>query len=383
MSQTQTVPKEVIVAMNDDINDGVSFEPLSMVRPDRQHRKFLITQNNPRQYGLNASKMREMLLAMEGIRYACGCEEVSTTGTPHIHMFFEAPGKKRFSVVKKRFPHAHIETAYGSCLENRDYIAKAGKWEDGHKADTKVEGSFWEHGMLPSERAEKEPDMAAIMDMIEDGATTSEIVKKFPKYALQTKKLDDLQKTLRVTTSNEITRDMNVIYILGPDTVDKVGIIYHRHEAKDICRIAYYPDDRKRLPSFDAYNGQPILIFDNFYGQIPLGTMLYLLDRYPVMLPVRYADKAARYTTVYIISTISPEMLYCNSSASIIRDIKAFTNSGFKLTERGQYHFCQMKQFLNLIDTIIKIDEDSNIIIEEAYHYEPAYNVDVTSIDEP
>lgn len=235
--------------------------------------------------------------------------------------------------------------------------------------------------MIPSERAEKEPDMAAIIEMIEDGATTSEIVKAYPKYALQSRRIDDLQATLRVTTTNEITRDMNVTYILGPDTVDKVGIVYQRHEAKDICRIAYYPT-HKRLPSFDSYNGQPILIFDNFYGQIPLDTMLYLLDRYPVMLPVRYADKAARYTTVYIISTIAPEMLYCNSSASIIRDTKTLTNTGFKITTRGQYHFLQQKQFLKLIDTIIKVDEGSNIIIEEAFHYEQSLKVDASSSDD-
>ena len=260
--------------MSEKAKAPTSKEPFSHKGQNRQYRKLQLTQNNPEQHGLTAQIMREKVLAMEGIQYACGCEEISETGTPHIHVFFFAPGKKRFSVVKKLFPSAHIEAAYGSCLENRDYIAKSGKWEDDHKADTKVEGSFWEHGMLPSERAEKEPDMAAIMTMIEDGATTGEIVKQFPKYALQTKKIDDLQSTLRGTTYSELMREVYVTYILGPDTVDKVSIVYQRHEAKDICRIAYYPEN-KRLPSFDHYKGQSVMIFDNFTGQIPLDTMQY------------------------------------------------------------------------------------------------------------
>lgn len=353
-------------------NDNTVTKPSSPKGQNRQFRKFQLTQNNPEQHGLTAQTMREKVLTMEGITYACGCEEISESGTPHIHIFFFTPGKKRFSVIKKRFPHAHIEAAYGSCLENRDYIAKSGKWEDDHKSDTKVEGSFWEHGMLPSERAEKEPDMTAIMDMIEDGATTSEIVKRFPKYALQTRKIDDLHATIHVGTYSEITRDVNVTYILGPTTVDKVGIVYERHKAKDICRIAYYPD-RKRLPSFDSYQSQPVLIFDNFIGQIPLDTMQYFLGKYPVMLPARYADKTACYTDVYIISDISPEVLYVKSLIFADTRHKQSGDEELVLSESFKHHLQQKVQFLSMIDTIIEVNEKGTIIREEDYHYEQSF----------
>lgn len=358
-------------------NDNTVTEPFSNKGHNRQYRKFQLTQNNPEQYGLTAQTMREKVLTMEGIQYACGCEEISESGTPHIHIFFFAPGKKRFSVIKKRFPHAHIEAAYGSCVENRDYIAKSGKWEDDHKSDTKVEGSFWEHGMLPSERAEKEPDMTTIMDMIEDGATTSEIVKRFPKYALQTRKIDELQATLRGTTYNELMRDVHVTYILGPNTVDKIGIVYQRHAAKDICRIAYYPE-RKRLPSFDSYQSQPVLIFDNFIGQIPLDTMRYFLDKYPVILPSRYADKTACYSDVYIISDIPPDVLYCKPFDFVDVKHKQDNSEEVILSEGFKHHLLQKKQFLNTINTIIVVDENGNIIREEEYHYEQSFKVDTT-----
>ncbi len=368
--------------MSEIKNDNTTINLCSTKGQNRQFRKIQITQNNPDQYGLTAQSMREKVLAMEGIQYACGCEEISESGTPHIHIFFFAPGKKRFAVVKKRFPHAHIEAAYGSCIENRDYIAKSGKWEDNHKADTKVEGSFWEHGMLPSERAEKEPDMAAIMTMIEDGATTGEIVKQFPKYALQTKKIDDLQSTLRGTTYSELMRDVNVTYILGPDTVDKVGIVYSRHEAKDICRIAYYPEN-KRLPSFDHYKGQSVMIFDNFIGQIPLDTMQYFLGKYPAMLPARYADKTACYTDVYIISDIPPDLLYFKPLVFADSRHKQEESEELVLSEGFKHHLQQKKQFLSAINTIIEVDDRGNIIREEDYHYEHTHKVNAPSGNEP
>ena len=55
---------------------------------------------------------------------------------------------------------------------------------------------------------------------------------------------------------------------------------------------------------FDQYQGQDILVFDEFTSQVPLSDMLNYLDRYPLMLPARYADRAACYTKVYIISNL-------------------------------------------------------------------------------
>ena len=222
---------------------------------------------------------------------------------------------------------------------------------------------------MPSERAEKEPDMATIMDMIEDGATTGEIVKKFPKYALQTRKIDELQATIHGSTYSELMRDVHVTYILGPDTADKVAIVYNRHEAKDICRIAYYPEN-KHLPSFDHYKGQSVMIFDNFIGQIPLDTMQYFLGKYPVMLPARYADKVACYTDIYIISDIPPDILYVKPVLFAEARQKKDESDELVLSEGYKHHLQQKAHFLSKIGTIIEVDEDGTIIREEDYRHE-------------
>ena len=57
----------------------------------------------------------------------------------------------RFSTIKGRFPTAHIEKAYGSTKDNRDYIRKEGRWAETDKAETSVAGTFEEWGNLPAE----------------------------------------------------------------------------------------------------------------------------------------------------------------------------------------------------------------------------------------
>ena len=61
---------------------------------------------------------------------------------------------------------------------------------------------------------------------------------------------------------------------------------------------------------FDNYNGQRILVFEEFRSQIEIGAMLNYLDNYKIWLPARYADKVSVYDKVYIISNWKLEEQY-------------------------------------------------------------------------
>lgn len=58
--------------MSEKAKAPTSKEPFSHKGQNRQYRKLQLTQNNPEQHGLTAQIMREKVLAMEGIQYACG-----------------------------------------------------------------------------------------------------------------------------------------------------------------------------------------------------------------------------------------------------------------------------------------------------------------------
>ena len=123
-----------------------------------QSRKWTLTINNPQDCGLDRDGIRK-ILNLFCPDYYCMADETATTGTFHTHIFIYSKSPIRFSTVKNRFPTAHIEKAFGSAKENRDYIRKDGKWADDKKSETSHKGSFYEFGNIPNECEERDPKM--------------------------------------------------------------------------------------------------------------------------------------------------------------------------------------------------------------------------------
>lgn len=273
---------------------------------DLQSRKFQITQNNPLEYGLTKEKVLEELQKLS-LDYFCLADEIAKTGTYHTHVFIYSRSPMRFSTIKNRFPLAHIERAYGSVIENRNYVLKDGKWKDSEKAETKVDGSFYEQGDVPTEQSEKAPDKAELIDNINKGMTTYEIIQANPKYSFKSKDIDMLRELILSEKYMHNNRKLEVTYIYGETGTGKTRSVYDKHGACDICRITTYKGDKVL---FDAYHGQDVLVFEEFRSQIPIAEMLSYLDVYPLMLPARYSDRVACYTKVYILSNISLKQQY-------------------------------------------------------------------------
>ena len=91
-----------------------------------QSRKWLMVINNPQECGFDHSHICELLMKFFP-DYFCMADEIAKTGTFHTHVFVYSHSPIRFNTLKNRFPIAHIEKAYGSAKENRDYILKEAK----------------------------------------------------------------------------------------------------------------------------------------------------------------------------------------------------------------------------------------------------------------
>ena len=129
----------------------------------------------------------------------------------------------------------------------------------------------------------------------------------------------------------DMNRNIQVHYLFGASGTGKTRSIYEKHRASDICRITHYP--AKGNVQFDAYKGQPVLVFEEFHSQIPITSMLNFLDIYPVMLPARYFDRVACYTTVYITSNIPLEQQYTEIQRSKLETWNAFLRRITTVTE--------------------------------------------------
>lgn len=268
-----------------------------------QYRKYMITIQHPLDKGFDHDMIRDIVSTMKP-SYWCMCDEIATTGTPHTHVFLYRQSAIRIDTIQRKFPACHYDSCLGTCAENRDYLTKSGKWADSDKAETSVPGTFEEFGEMPTEREEKNPRDADLIDAIEAGQTTAEIIRNDPSLAFRSNEIDVLRQTLTTERFKVENREIKVIYLFGPTASGKTRSIFDAHSASAVCRITNYGTSQGGV-KFDGYHGQPVLVFEEFHSQIPLPDMLNYLDCYPLMLPARYSDRVACYTTVYMTSNIS------------------------------------------------------------------------------
>lgn len=274
---------------------------------NKQGRKWLLTINNPLEVQLNHERIIEITKKFMP-DYFCLSDEVGIcTRTFHTHLFLYSHSPIRFSTLKGRFPTSHIDKAFGTVRENRDYVMKEGKWVNDDKAESKVENSFFEWGKIPSEEEEKEPILFSIISDIKDGKSVAKIVEENPKYALRTRDIEALRQTILAEIGENQFRDIECIYLWGKSGVGKTRSIFQENDYREIYRITSY---RKNGILFDGYGSQEILVFEEFYANVPIGEMLNYLDIYPIRLPARYNDKIAFYKKVYITSNIPLEKQY-------------------------------------------------------------------------
>lgn len=275
---------------------------------DPASRKWQLTFNNPVEHGWTHERIKEILGTFPSVAYWCMADEKGLEEeTPHTHLFINlAPSNCRFSTLKNKFPGAHIEKALGTSQQNRDYVAKEGKWKDNEKGETSIPGTFEEWGEMPVEHQGKSKDVDKIWDMLKDGASNLEIVENVPSAMMNIDKVERTRSMLRDAQYAKTWRDLEVTYMFGQTGSGKTRSVMDQYGYSNCYRVTDY-----RHP-FDTYDGQDILIFEEFRGGLKHGDMLNYLDGYPLLLPCRYFNRQACYTKVYIITNIPPDSQYMN-----------------------------------------------------------------------
>lgn len=287
---------------------------------DKQSRKWQLTINNPQDKGLDHDALKKALEEFKSLVYWCMADEIGLdTHTPHTHLFMVLKSPAKFSTVKKRFPDAHIEQARGSITENRDYVAKSGKWADDPKADTSVPGTFEESGEPPEEPGQgARSDIAEIYRQIEEGMSNAEIMAANPDSAKHIHLMDKVRQDILEARYRDQWRDLDVTYLFGPTATGKTRGVMEKYGYGSVYRVTDYNHP------FDRYAQEPVLCLDEFRSSLLIGDMLDYLDGYPLALPARYANRQACFEAVYIISNIGLKEQYPNVQANEPETWKAF-----------------------------------------------------------
>ena len=271
-----------------------------------QARKWQLTINNPVEKGISREDLKAAIGKMKSTVYWCMSEEKGLeTGTHHIHIFVQLRSPARFERLKKLFPEAHIENAYGTAQANKEYVAKTGKWADDPKADTAIPDTFEEGGEMQEDTAPQGNSiMSFIYTNVKAGMSNVEIMELDPRTAGHIDTMDKIRLSILEDRCRTEYRKLDVTYIFGATGTGKTMSVMTMSDRTKVYRITDYNHP------FDRYAQEEILLFDEFRSSLPLKDMLVYLEGYPLALPARYANRQACYNEVFIVSNIDLSKQY-------------------------------------------------------------------------
>lgn len=224
-------------------------------------------------------------------------ERGENDGFLHWQLVVRANSQIRFSTLKNRVPTAHIDPVR-SIEAAVKYVQKKETRVDG------VERLQWGDDLHTMGRG-KRTDLENIREAIlEHGATFQEVVLEHPSAARHEKAVRVWIQARDRKEFGEKERDVHVRVIFGESGVGKSRYLADTYGYESMYRVNDY-----RNP-FDGYDGQPVLVLEEFAGQIPSAEMLQILDRYPLELRARYSNKLACFTEVVIVSNRAPRKWY-------------------------------------------------------------------------
>lgn len=223
------------------------------------------------------------------------------TGYEHWQVYLHRPPSAfRFSTLKKRFPTAHMEQRKGSHSQAFWYCMKDDDTFAGDRFNTGIP-----EPPRPKEGLSGISTLEELHGLILEGsATVDELLTGSHKSVAHWRGLREVEGVLMKKRFATKTRVLDVHYIYGGAGVGKTHWVYEKEGYDSV----YAPGSYKN--PWDNYAGQPVLLLDEFNGQIEFEFLLKVLDKYPLLLPARYSDRWAGYERVYIISNLSLSEMY-------------------------------------------------------------------------
>lgn len=236
-------------------------------------------------------------------------ERCPSSGRVHVQGYVELNRPCRLAQVKGILgsPSAHLEVANGDGPSNVAYCTKE---------ESRVEGTepvFF--GKLDVKQGTR-TDVQVAVDTLKSGGTLSELIDKCPDVLMKYPRgVQLIQGEIARVASNNL-RQLKVTVIWGAAGVGKTRRVYEEHGFEDVYSLS--------CPSgsalwWDGYVGQSVLLIDDFYGWIPYGLLLRVLDIYPLQLQIKGASTYARWTQVYITSNKAPENWYAKGMTAALQ----------------------------------------------------------------
>ena len=240
-----------------------------------------------RRWALTLWTKPDFVMDTDVVRYFVAGEEICPdTGRTHWQAYIELFKVVRLNALKEILDDekAHCAPARGNPTENITYCKKDGK-------------VYREEGTPSKATQGKRTDLIALRTHFQNKRTereaieTDELLLPVAKYPRLVNKL-----SLLYSVERSWVTELHVFW--GPPGTGKSHTAFE--EAKQLGTIYFKPEGQW----WDGYEGQEVVIFEDFRGETGLATLLRLADKYPMRVAVKggFAQFVAK--RIYITSNL-------------------------------------------------------------------------------
>jgi len=318
-----------------------------------------ISKSNNTQNGLyeyNFGELYEKLVAKYYILFALHDKNLSNI---HCHIVIQGKNQIEFDALKNLIPYGDIEKQRGSNKECYEYClhtdTKSKETEKDEYDDNCLKTNIedFETWKKLDKGLGVRNDLTKIVEDIKNGATSTEIRDNYPsQYIRYSTNIQKIKQEVVKEEFSKVFRQLTITYIFGSTGVGKTRYVMEKYGYENVYRISNYGRS-----AFDGYDGQDVILFDEFRSSIPISSMLMYLDGYPLALPCRYQDKQAVFTKVYIVSNIPLSKQYIE-----IQDHEPQTYQAFCRRIAEVYDFDKSKDYpISSKSVQITICDDTDI----------------------
>jgi len=155
-----------------------------------------------------------------------------------------------------------------------------------------------EFGNPPEQGEAKRSQWDDIRRAVENEWSDMDIVARWPQEGIRCASAIAKYR-LMVDRSRADWRNVQVVYIHGTTGKGKTRAVTQKYGYPNVYRVTDYSSG-----AFDMYDGQDVLMFEEFRSSFKLEHMLNYLDGHPVELPCRYANQLLKATKIFIVTNI-------------------------------------------------------------------------------
>jgi len=242
-----------------------------------------------------------------GVRGVLGQLERGESGNHHLQFAIYLERSQRGTWLSQNICESVHWERCRSVSATREYVTKS---------ESRVAGP-WEYGEFPSIGGGRRSDLDDVKELLDAGSSLREISESHFAAFIRYRSGFQAYRLLRQPARDWV---MDVRVFWGDTGTGKTRGVYEFAGDKPVYPLSQ--NYNGGVVWWDAYQGEEIVLIDDFYGWLPISYLLKLLDRYPMLIRTR--DGHIQFTSriVFITSNTSPDEWYPNAPEEVRRALR-------------------------------------------------------------